>query len=484
MAGDRVSTGVAGLDDILRGGLVPGRSYLLRGEPGAGKTILGFHFLTAGVDAGETVLYINLEEPTPNVRENAESLGIDLSAVEFLDLSPGSDFFSEDQSYSVFEAGEVEEAGITERITDRVGELQPDRVFLDPVTQFRYLTADDYQFRKQVISFMRFLTEHEATVLFTSQSGTTAPDDDLQFLADGVIELAQPDHGRTLAVPKFRGSDKQSGRHALRITGDGMAVYPELAPGDHAASFETETIPSGVENFDALLGGGIERGTISVISGPTGVGKTTTGALFMAEAATRGERSVIYMFEESVETFRHRSSALGIPVAEMVDDGNLAIESVEPLALSAEQFASMVREEVEQRGTRVVMIDGISGYTVSMQGDERPLLGKLHALGRYLKNMGVTVVFVDEVDSVAGQFQATGVGISYLADNVIFLRYAEMGDEIGKVVGVLKKRAGTFEHRLRPLSLSADGVAVGDPLRDVDGLLDGTPSFPEPYHGE
>jgi circadian clock protein KaiC len=262
-----------------------------------------------------------------------------------------------------------------------------------------------------------------------------------------------------------------------------MAVYPELAPGDHATSFETETIPSGVENFDALLGGGIERGTISVISGPTGVGKTTTGALFMAEAATRGERSVIYMFEESVETFRHRSSALGLPVGRMVDDGSLAIEEVEPLDLSAEQFASMVREEVEERGTRVVMIDGISGYTVSMQGDERPLLGKLHALGRYLKNMGVTVIFVDEVDTVA-EFRATDTGISYLADNVVFLRYAEMDDEIGKVVGVLKKRASTFERKLRPLSLSDDGIEVGDPLPNVDGLFDGTPSFDAPPSGE
>ncbi len=473
----RVSTGIAGLDEVLKGGFVAGRAYLLRGEPGTGKSILGLHFLTEGVPDDETVLYINLEEPTEQVRDNAASLGFDLSGVEFLDLSPSSDFFTENQSYSVFESSEVEQTPMAERITDRVAELQPDRVFLDPVTQFRYLTDDDYQFRKQVISFMRYLKENDATVLFTSQWSENTPDDDLQFLADGVVELAQDDDGRTLDVPKLRGSDKQSGSHALTISDDGIEVFPVLVPGDHTATFDTETIPSGVDNLDTLLDGGIERGTVTVVSGPTGVGKTTTGSLFMTEAAVRGERSVIYMFEESASTFRHRSEAVGIPVDEMTEEGTLAVEEIEPLDLSPEEFASMVREEVEGRDTNVVMIDGIKGYTLSIQGDEEELIRKLHALGRYLKNMGVTVIFLDEVTTVSGEFRPTEAGISYLADNILFLRYAEMGTEIGKVAGVLKKRVGTFERTLRPFSIDADGVTVGDPLTDVSGLLTGSPSL-------
>ncbi|WP_340098866.1 ATPase domain-containing protein [Salinibaculum salinum] len=472
----RVPTGIAGLDEVLRGGLVAGRSYLLRGEPGTGKSILGLHFLTAGTD-DETVLYINLEEPTDQIRDNARSLGFDLSDVEFLDLSPSSDFFAEDQSYSVFESSEVEQTPMAERITERVGKLEPDRVFLDPVTQFRYLTNDDYQFRKQVISFMRYLKEHDATVLFTSQWSETTPDDDLQFLADGVIELGQSEHGRTLEVPKLRGSDKQSGVHSLTISRDGIDVYPVLVPGDHTASFETGTLASGVETLDSLLNGGLERGTLTVVSGPTGVGKTTTGSLFLTEAAASGERSVIYMFEENESTFRHRSESIGVPVGEMVDDGTLAIEEIEPLDFSPEEFASMVREEVEEHDTSVVMLDGIKGYTLSIQGDEKELIRKLHALGRYLKNMGVTVVFLDEVASVQGEFRPTEAGISYLADNILFLRYAEMGDEIGKVVGVLKKRVGTSERTLRPFEITGGGVVVGDPLSNVQGLLSGSPSI-------
>ena len=476
----RVSTGIAGLDEVLLGGLVAGRGYLVRGRPGTGKSILGLHFLTEGVAEGETVLYINLEEPTAQVRDNAASLEFDLSDVEFLDLSPSSEFFTENRSYSVFESSEVEQTPMAERITDRVAELDPDRVFLDPVTQFRYLTEDDYQFRKQVISLMRYLTANDATVLFTSQRSEDAPDDDLQFLADGVVDLAQTGDGRTLDVPKLRGSDSQNGTHALTISHDGIEVYPVLVPGDHDATFATETIPSGVENLDALLDGGIERGTVSVLSGPTGVGKTTIGSLFMTEAAARGERAVIYMFEENVATFRHRTDAVGLPVDRMVAEGTLAIEEIEPLDLSPEQFASMVRTEVEQRDTSVVMIDGIKGYTLSIQGDQQELVRKLHALGRYLKNMGVTVVFVDEVGTVAGEFRPTESGISYLADNILFLRYAEVGAELGKVAGVLKKRVGSFERTLRPLSIDTDGITVGDPLSTVDGLLSGSPSLDRP----
>ena len=473
----RVSTGVPGLDEVLDGGLVAGRSYLVRGPPGSGKTVLGYHFLTEGVAAGERALFVNLEEDEAAARANAASLGFDLDDVAVLDLSPSSEFFAEDQSYSVFASDEVESDDFTERIADRVAALEPDRVFVDPVTQFRYLTSDDYQFRKQVISFMRFLEEQDATVMFTSQGGADASDLDLQFVSDGIVELAHDGDRRSISVPKFRGSDKRSGRHGLVIRGDGLHVYPQLVPDDHRAGFTTEPIPSGIDELDALLGGGIERGTISVISGPTGVGKSTTGTQFVAEAARRGERSAVYLLEESAATFRHRSESIGIPVDEMEAEGTLAVEEVEPLALSPEEFASRVRREVEQRDTRVVMIDGIQGYRVSIQGEHDELVRKLHALGRYLKNVGVTVVFVDEIDTVTGEFRATNAGISYLADNVVYLRYLEIEGELRKVIGVLKKRVGDFERTLRAFAITGEGIVVGDPLTGLGGVLRGEPEF-------
>lgn len=473
-------TGVAGLDDILHGGLIPGRSYLIRGVPGTGKTILGFHFLTAGLDADETVLFINLEEPTADIKSNAGTLGFDLSGVDFLDLSPTSEFFATDQSYSIFEADDVEDESMRERIRERVEALDPDRVFLDPVTQFRYLASDDFQFRKEVLSFMRYLKENQATVLFTSQQSASAPDDDLQFFADGIIELDRESDKRTLSVPKFRGSDKESGTHSMRIGDGGLSVYPLLDPGEHTVAFEDEQLQSGVDSFDSLLGGGIERGTISVLSGPTGVGKTTTGTLFLREAARQGEKSVIYHFEESARTFRQRCEAMGIAVSDLEADGTLTVDEREALNQSPEEFAASVRQHVETRDVSVVMIDGIEGYKLSIQGRQDELTGKLHALGRYLKNMGVTVIFIDEVDTVTGPFQATNAGISYLADNVIFLRHLEMNSELRKVIGVLKKRVGTFEKQLREFEMTATGIHIGPPLTDVQGILQGNPTVHGP----
>lgn len=271
------STGVEGLDDVLDGGLLPNRAYMLRGEPGTGKTILGLQFLTAGTRRDETALCVNFEEPTENIQQNAESLGIDVSDVMFLDLSPDADIFTENQSYDVFAPDEVESTDVTQAIMDAVDEHAPDRVFVDPITQLRHFTPDDYQFRKEVASFMTYLTDHDATVLFSTQPTEAEPDDDLQFLCDGTIELGHAPKGRVLEVTKFRGSDFATGKHTLRIDDGGIAVFPRLRPEDHRTEFRAETVSSGIDELDEMLNGGIERGATTVIAGPSGVGKTTTG---------------------------------------------------------------------------------------------------------------------------------------------------------------------------------------------------------------
>lgn len=476
---ERLSTGVGGLDEILQGGLIPERSYLLRGEPGTGKTILGLHYLTAGIAHDETPLFINLEETTEDIKQNAASLGFDLTDVHFLDLSPKSEFFAGDQGYDVFESGEVERDPLIEEITEQVSDLQPDRVFVDPITQLRYLSTDEYQFRKQTLSFMRMLSEQGATVLFTTQATDDAPDDDLQFMSDGTIQLGYAATGRSVNVPKFRGSPTESGGHSMEITRDGLVVYPELSPGKYDRSFVDEAISAGVPALDELLHGGLDRGTVTVLSGPTGVGKTTTGTQFMKEAAGRGERSVMYLFEESESTFMQRSEAINIPVHEMRERGTLAVEEIESLQVSPQEFANMVRHEVEEEDADIIMLDGIAGYKLGLQGEEDDLVTHLHALNRYLKNMGVTVILIDEVANITGEFQATNVGISYLADNIIFLRHLEVRGEMRKVIGVLKMRTSDFERTLRKFEITEHGITVGEPLTNLRGILSGTPQWTE-----
>ena len=474
---DRLRTGVAGLDEILSGGLRPGRAYTVRGDPGAGKTILGYHFLTADPDAD--TLFVALEEREADVRRNAADLGIDLSGVDVLDLSPGEDRFFEGASYTVFEPDEVEHGDVTDRIAEALADDPPDRVFVDPLSQLRHLSPDDHQFRQETAALFGYLRRKGSTVLFTTQPTTSAPDEDLEFLADGTLDLRRSESGRTVEVTKFRGSAFRSGRHTLRIGGSGLSVFPRLLPGPHETAFEYDLLTSDVPALDDLLGGGIERGTVTVVSGPTGVGKSTTATQFLVAAAERGERAVGYLFEESVASLRHRSAAIGMPVDDAIEAGTLHLEAVEPLAMSPDEFAARVREEVEGRDAKVVLIDGTAGYRLSLQDERDDVVAELHALCRYLRNVGVTVLVTEEVTDVTGPFTATEERISYLADTLLFLRYVEVHSEMRKAIGVLKKRLGDFESTLRRFHITEDGLRVGDPMTSLHGVLDGAPEVEE-----
>ncbi len=474
----RLSTGIAGLDEILHGGLIPNRSYLVRGGPGSGKTTLGLHFLLAGAAAGEKSLFITLEEPEAYIRGNAQIRGIDLKGIDFLDLSPTSEFFAEVETYDIFSPAEVERLPITQKIIESVTSLKPRRVFLDPMTQFRYLSSDVFQFRRQVLSFLRFLHEHGGTALFTSESSGEAPDDDLQFMSDGVIELENNAQGRGVIVRKFRGSDFCSGLHSMRLTAEGIKIYPRSIPEHHARQFSADQISSGIAEIDQLLRGGIERGTVTLITGPSGVGKTTLGLQFMKEAASRGERSAIYSFEEETEIMLLRAENVNIPARSMVENGTLKVMKVEPLRLYPDEFAQVVRRHVEEEKVRVVMIDSVAGYQLAIRGEG--LKAHLHALSKYLQNMGTAVLIVAEASTVVGDFSISDEGISFVADNILFLRYLEIGGELRKAVGVLKKRLSDFEKTLREFEITSSGIRVGRPLTDLRGILLGEPEWVTP----
>ena len=472
---DRLSSGVLGLDEVLEGGLISQQAYLVRGGPGVGKTTLGLSFLLAGAALDEPTLFISLGESEDQLRANAKRLGFDTEGIAFLDLSPSSSFFAEVETYDIFSPAEVEREPITQRIVEQVQKVQPRRVFIDAMTQFRYLSSDVFQFRKQVLSFLRFLLEQGATVMFASEGNVANPDDDLQFMSDGVIDLCQHEGDRSISVIKFRGSSFRSGSHTLRLLKTGMAVFPRLRPERYEQDFAMEAISSGITELDGLLHGGIERGTITVLTGPTGVGKTSLGLQFMKAAAERGERSVLYTFEEQVGTLLHRAEAISTPVWQMIELGTLSVVPIEPMDLSPDEFASKVREEVEQHHVRVVMIDSTAGYQLSVRGIS--LITHLHSLCKYLQNVGVTVILVNETESITGDFHVTEIGISYLADNIVFLRYLEVQGEMRKAIGVLKKRLSDFERTLRELDITSEGIRVGQPLTQLRGLLSGIPEW-------
>jgi circadian clock protein KaiC len=469
----RIPSGVAGLDELLMGGLIPLSAYLVRGGPGSGKTTLGLHFLTTS-DAPS--LFITLAEDETSIQQNAETIGLDLKKVHFLNLAPDRRAFFDEESYDIFSPAEVERKPISDKLISAIEKIKPERIFIDSMTQFRYLTTNSFQFRKQTLSLFGYLKNLNITTLFSTESSAEAPDDDLQFLADGIIEIDNRTDGRMVRITKFRGSNFAQDWHFFRLTRQGWQVFPRMRPSEHVRDFSPEKVPSGVPELDELLHGGLTRGTVAMISGPTGVGKTTLGVQYMKEAAGRGERSVIFSFEETLGTLFHRARSIGIPVDAMIQQDTLAVHYVEPLRYSAFEFAALLRHEVESRNARIVMLDSSKGFQVSIRGED--ILTHLHTKCTYLKNMGVTTILVSELDTVSSDlFKVTEAGVSYLADTIVFLRYMELGGELQKAIGVLKNRTGAFEQTMRNLSITPFGIKVGAPLNMVDGILTGRPTL-------
>ena len=473
---ERLSTGICGLDTVLGGGLIERQNVIIRGSPGAGKTIFGLHFLAAGADS-EQSLYINLGEPTEYVRRTADHFGLNSESLEFLELSPNEDRFTEEGTYTLFSSAEAEQPSLVSEVRETVERVQPDRVLIDPITEFRFLTTDDHQFRTQILGLLDFLKSADATVLMTSQAADDLSDTDLQFLTDAVINLEQTAEVQTVDITKFRGPSARRGPHGYEISESGVEVWPRLVVRDAQTDFPDEKISSGVPELDQLLDGGLDRGTVTFFSGPTGAGKTTTGTRFVQEAAGRGKQSIIFSFEESRRTLFQRSEALNMPISEMVDRGTLDIVEVRPQQYTIDELTNMIQSAVEDDDVELVLIDGSQGFKQNIRGLGDTPTEHLVAIGRYLSEMGVTTLVTNEVHNITGQFRATEERMSNLADNIVFLRHVEYQGSMGKVIGVLKMRTSDFEQTLRKLEFTEYGISVGDPLEELQGVLTGTPEW-------
>ena len=479
-----VGSGILALDELLNGGYVRGRTYLVQGVSGTGKSLLGQHFLQAGLDAGETVVYIHGEESRHDILVNAAQLNVDIQDAEFLDIGPGTDFFTKDRTYNLVEATEVESERFTQNIKDVIEDVDPDRILIDPITQFQYIERDDYQYRKRLQSLIRFLRDRQVTTVATrTLNRDTTPSttyDDFESLSDGIINLYLDDNERRIAVPKHRGLGQRDGTHGLEIRDDGLEVYPQIIPTHDNRTFDPTLISTGDDALDSLLGGGIERGTVSFISGPTGIGKSTIGAQ-IATGIVENDGTVLgYLFEESIDQFAHRSEALGLPITEMQAQGSMRLTETEPLVRSAEEFGQHVLDQVDEYAPDAVFIDGLSGYKISLQGAHQRIVRRLHGLTRVLKNRGVAVIITDEADRLTGIPRATSTNTSYLADNILFLSYVEVEGELARAIGVVKTRLGEFDNRFHRFAIvSGEGLVIEGPFDDVQGIMQGTPT---PYN--
>ena len=474
---ETLGSNVPGLDSLLNGGFIKGRMYLIRGEPGVGKSLLGAHFLKGGLDDGETVLYIHGEESKRDIVANLSEIGIDLTEAEFLDLGPDTDFFTQGTSYEIVDPADLEAEQITTDIQEIIDDLNPTRVFLDPITQIEYIETDEYQYRKRLLSLLRFLRERDMTVLATK---TTSPSEDETFggtnnaasISDGLIDLYRHEGGRRVTVPKHRGIGQSDRTHGLEIRQQGLEVYPQIVPDLDRTAFDPYLVSSGNDRLDSLLGGGIESGTITFVNGPTGVGKSTLAIQLLTALGQRGATVGGYLFEESAEQFCYRGDNLGYPLTDLHADGQVSLTEIEPLALSAEEFGQLVTGQVADEGLEAVLIDGIDGYQVSLQGDRERLVRRLHALTRSLKHEGVTVFVTNEIDRMVGVQSVSDMNASYIADNIVYLTYVPGEHGLDRAIGVVKKRLGEFDSRFHYYTLkSGDGIEMGPPVEEMNAVI-------------
>jgi circadian clock protein KaiC len=472
------TTGIAGLDDVLGGGLTKNRIYLVMGDPGVGKTTLGLHFLREGARLGERVLYIALSETKAEIEAVAESHGWSLEGVDIFEYSAATRLDDTEEG-TLFHPSEVELGEATRTMMEAVQRVNPQRVVIDSLAELRLLAQSPLRYRRQILGLKQYFVGRQCTVLLLDDKDVASGDMQLLTLAHGVLLLEQlaPMYGaerRRMRVSKLRGVKYRGGFHDVTIRTGGLVVFPRLVAAEHRSALKDGRINSGIPAFDTLLGGGIDRGTSTLILGPAGSGKSALATQCAVAAAQRGENVGMFLFDESRATMLMRSSSISMPVKQFIDEGFISIQQIDPAEVPPGEFVQLVREQVEKRDITVLVIDSLNGYVNAMP-EERFLTIHMHELLTYLGQRGVATLLVVAQHGVVGQNMMTPVDVSYLADCVILMRYFELAGELRKAVSVVKKRSGAHEKAIRPYAIGPGGLTIGPPLTEFHGVLSGTP---------
>ena len=474
----KVATGVAGLDHILYGGLPPRRLYLIEGAPGSGKTTLALQFLLTGCAFGQKSLYITLSETREEIEEVARSHGWTLDQLEIVELSALNDKIALEAQSTLFHPSEVELTETTKFLLEAVDRAKPQRVAFDSLSELRLLAQSSLRYRREILTLKQYFGGQNCTTLLLDDASSSGGDAHVQSLAHGVISLEQinPLYGaerRRLIVRKIRGATYRGGHHDFAIYTGGLQVFPRLVAAEHRSEFEAENISSGVTGLDDLLGGGLARGTSNLFTGPPGTGKSTLALKYAVAAAHRGEKVLIFTFDESLNVLHARARGLNLGLQEMIDKGTIRTRQIDPAELSPGELAHKVVSAVEQDKVRLVYLDSLNGYLHAM-GDERSLNLQLHELLTYLNQKGVVTILVLSPQGFLGQMQSP-IDLTYLADTVLALRFFEAKGAVCKAVAVVKKRTGKHETTIRELRIDRSGIFVGPPLDKFRGVLTGVP---------